>query len=74
MERQASVGSRIQLTIGRLTIEEQKVAELVLAGRRNREIAAELFISVRSVESRLTAIYRKVGVRSRSQLVTALAG
>ena len=58
----------------RLTIEEQKVAELVLAGRRNREIAAELFISVRSVESRLTAIYRKVGVRSRSQLVTALAG
>ena len=39
----------------------------------NREIAATLYMSVRSVEAHLTKAYRELGVRSRSQLVAALA-
>lgn len=51
---------------------EWEVANLVLAGKRNREIAAALFVTVRAVESRLTALYRKLGVRSRTELITKL--
>ncbi|UUL76830.1 LuxR C-terminal-related transcriptional regulator [Pseudarthrobacter sp. Fe7] len=39
---------------------------------RNKEIAGKLYVSVRTVEVRLTTIYRKLGVESRAQL-TALA-
>ena len=37
-------------------------------GKRNREVAGELFVSVRTVESNLTRIYSKLGVRSRGEL------
>jgi DNA-binding CsgD family transcriptional regulator len=56
-----------------LTASETRVAELVAAGLSNREIASELVVTVKTVESALTRIYRKQGVRSRSQLVRALA-
>ena len=56
---------------GDLTPTERKVAELVAAGRTNREVAAELFISVKTVEVYLTRIYRKHGVRSRTELAHA---
>lgn len=52
-----------------LTATEHRVAELVSIGRSNREIAAELFVTVRTVESNLTRIYRKLGVRGRTELV-----
>jgi DNA-binding CsgD family transcriptional regulator/tetratricopeptide (TPR) repeat protein len=55
-----------------LTPTERKVAELVAAGRTNREVAAELFLSVKTVESCLTRIYRKEGVRSRTELARVL--
>jgi DNA-binding CsgD family transcriptional regulator len=51
---------------------ERVLAKMVARGMRNKEIAATLFVSVRTVEVRLTAIYRKLGVESRAQL-TALA-
>lgn len=51
---------------------EQAVAELVGRGMRNKSIAAELFVSVRTVELRLTRIYRTLGIRSRAQLVQIL--
>jgi DNA-binding CsgD family transcriptional regulator/tetratricopeptide (TPR) repeat protein len=51
-----------------LTPTEQQVADLVAAGHTNREVAARLFISIRTVETHLAAVYRKVGVRSRSEL------
>lgn len=51
---------------------ERGLARMVARGMRNKEIAAALFVSVRTVEVRLTAIYRKLGVESRAQL-TALA-
>jgi DNA-binding CsgD family transcriptional regulator len=51
---------------------EQRIAELVGAGQTNREVAAALFVSVRTVESHLGRIYRKVGVRSRTELAQYL--
>ena len=55
-----------------LTETEARVAVLVAAGRANKEVAAELHVTVRTVESNLTRIYRKLGVRSRGQLAAKL--
>ncbi|CAM3312596.1 LuxR C-terminal-related transcriptional regulator [Occultella aeris] len=52
----------------RLTPTESAVAARVRAGRRNKEIAAELFIGESTVEAHLTRIYRKLDVRGRQQL------
>jgi DNA-binding NarL/FixJ family response regulator len=49
------------------------VATLVAAGKRNREVAAALFLSEKTVESHLARIYDKLGVRSRAALATILA-
>ena len=48
------------------------MAERAAAGQSNRDIAAELMISTRTVESQLSAVYRKLDVRSRGQLAAAL--
>jgi DNA-binding CsgD family transcriptional regulator len=56
-----------------LTASERAVAELAAEGRSNREIAAELVVSVRTVESQLSAAYRKLGIGSRGLLRNALA-
>jgi DNA-binding CsgD family transcriptional regulator len=56
-----------------LTSAERRVAGLVASGRTNREVAADLYMGLRTVESHLTSIYRKLGVRSRSELVRAWA-
>jgi ATP/maltotriose-dependent transcriptional regulator MalT len=50
-----------------LTTTERRVAELVADGMKNREVAATLFMSPRSVEANLTKVYRKLGV-SRATL------
>lgn len=57
-----------------LSQDERDVAMRVVQGLRNREIAQELFVSVRTVELRLTHIYRSLGVHSRAQLVAVLTG
>lgn len=59
---------------GALTLHEQEIVALVERGLRNREIAAALYISLRTVELRLTGIYRKLGITSRVQLVAHLRG
>jgi DNA-binding NarL/FixJ family response regulator len=51
---------------------EQRVAALVADGRSNKAIAAELYMGVRTVESHLSHVYRKTGVRSRAQLTRRL--
>jgi DNA-binding CsgD family transcriptional regulator len=51
-----------------LTPTEEQIAKLVADGRTNGEVAAALFISVKTVEANLTRIYRKLGVSSRRQL------
>ena len=56
-----------------LTAAEQRVADLVAAGRTNREVAATLFLGERTVASHLTHIYAKLGVRSRTELARRLA-
>lgn len=53
---------------------ERQVAELVMEGATNREIAARLFISVKTVEATLTRVYRKLGIRSRVDIVRLAAG
>jgi DNA-binding CsgD family transcriptional regulator/tetratricopeptide (TPR) repeat protein len=59
---------------GELTGAERRVAALVAEGRTNREVAAQLFITPGSVEVHLTRIYRKLGVRSRTELARRAAG
>ncbi len=53
---------------GDLTPTEGRIAALVAEGLKNREIAERLFLSVATVEAHLTRIYRKLGIRSRSDL------
>jgi DNA-binding CsgD family transcriptional regulator len=55
-----------------LTSAERRVAALVVAGQTNREVAAALFLSERTVESHLTHVYAKLGVRSRTELARVL--
>jgi DNA-binding CsgD family transcriptional regulator/energy-coupling factor transporter ATP-binding protein EcfA2 len=56
-----------------LTPTEARIAQLVGGGATNREVAAELFISVKTVEGTLSRVYRKFGVRSRTALARAIA-
>ncbi len=57
-----------------LTDAERRVADQIASGATNREAAAALFISVRTVETHVASIYRKLGVRRRSELRRALSG
>ena len=57
---------------GELTEAETRIAELVAEGKSNREVAAALFLTEHSVETALTRVYRKLGVRSRSELARTL--
>ena len=57
---------------GELTPTEERVARLAASGRTNREIAQTLFLSVRTVETHLSHAYRKLGVRSRTELAPVL--
>lgn len=56
-----------------LTPSERAVATLVAGGSTNREIAAALGLSPKTVEWKLTRIYRKLGFRSRTQLALHIA-
>lgn len=56
-----------------LTAVEQHVATLAAEGMSNKQISAELFISVKTVEMNLSRAYRKLGIRSRAGLSAALA-
>jgi ATP/maltotriose-dependent transcriptional regulator MalT len=56
----------------RLTPTELRVAELAVAGLRNTEIATRLFLSGKTVEANLSRVYRKLGVRSRTELAAKM--
>lgn len=56
-----------------LTSTERRIAELATSGMTNRDIAATLFVSLKTVEANLTQTYRKLGIRSRAQLAAKLA-
>jgi DNA-binding CsgD family transcriptional regulator len=57
-----------------LTPSERRVVELAVAGRRNREIAQELYVTPKTVEVHLSNAYRKLGVAGRRDLAGALVG
>ncbi len=56
-----------------LTPAEQRVAELAAGGLTNRQVAAALFISAKTVEARLARAYRKLEIRSRAELGAHIA-
>jgi DNA-binding CsgD family transcriptional regulator/tetratricopeptide (TPR) repeat protein len=58
---------------GDLTPTERRVAGLVAEGKRNREIAHQLFMSVATVEAHLTRMFRKLNIKSRSELTRLVA-
>jgi DNA-binding NarL/FixJ family response regulator len=53
---------------GHLTEAEWRVAELAASGLTNREVAAKLFISPKTVEANLARVYRKLDIHSRAEL------
>ena len=71
-EELARIGGRAPSS-GELTPVERRVVELVAAGSTNREVAAALFLSTRTVEGHLSRVYGKLGVHSRVELANKLA-
>jgi DNA-binding NarL/FixJ family response regulator len=57
-----------------LTASEQRVAQLIARGLTNKEIAETLALSPKTVEWRLTGVYRKLKLRSRTELALHVAG
>lgn len=53
-----------------LTLREREIALLAAGGRSNRDIAQQLHLSTRTVENHLAAIYKKLGVTGRAQLMS----
>ena len=67
------IGGRAPST-GGLTPTERRIADLVAEGKTNKEVASVLVVADRTVESALTQIYRKLDVRSRTELAHKLSG
>lgn len=61
-----------RLSFDELTASERRIAEHAAAGRTNREIAEQLFITPKTVENHLTRVYGKLGIGSRRELSGAL--
>ncbi len=59
-------------TSDELTPTEERVAELAGQGLRNAEIAAQLYVTPKTVEATLSRVYRKLGIRSRTELAGRL--
>ncbi|MFD5868158.1 LuxR C-terminal-related transcriptional regulator [Corynebacterium sp. NPDC060344] len=69
--RAGGLGTRTTNAAG-LTPQEEEIAALIADGASNREAASELFLSPKTVEYHLTRVYRKLGIRTRSELPGAL--
>jgi DNA-binding CsgD family transcriptional regulator len=67
----ARIGGRTP-TQGQLTATEHRLAELVSEGRSNKEVAAALFVTPKTVETKLSRIYQKLGIHSRAELTRLL--
>ena len=60
--------------VSALTTVELSVAQLIADGASNREIGGRLFISPRTVESHITSIYRKLGIKGRTAIAAWIRG
>jgi DNA-binding NarL/FixJ family response regulator len=69
----ATARTRGMLTTEPLTSQETRVAILVARGLSNREVAAALFLSPKTIEHHLGSVFRKRGFRSRAELARAFA-
>jgi DNA-binding CsgD family transcriptional regulator len=67
------IGGRSASPEGELSATESAIAERVAAGQTNREVGLALHMSARTVEWNLSRVYRKLGVRSRTELARALS-
>jgi DNA-binding CsgD family transcriptional regulator len=66
----ARIGGRTRT--GELTETERRLAELVAEGRSNKEVAAALYVTPKTVTTQLSRIYAKLGIHSRAELVRHL--
>ena len=75
LERAPSAAERLPAAdLSALSARELEVAQAVAAGKSNREVAEQLFISERTVKAHLGAVFEKLGVRDRLQLALHLSG
>lgn len=70
--RLSAAARRAPATPDELTPQEERVAQTVARGLTNAQAAAELFLSPKTIEFHLSHIYRKLGIRSRTQLAVVL--
>jgi DNA-binding CsgD family transcriptional regulator len=72
-----ATGERVRVRTGirtdELTAQELEIALTVARGATNKEAAAQLFLSPKTIEKRLGSVYTKLGLRSRTELAAALA-
>jgi DNA-binding CsgD family transcriptional regulator len=68
-----TVQGRDRAAVDDLTAQELQIALLVAEGRTNREVAAGIFLSPKTIEKHLSSVYRKLGLRSRSELARRFA-
>jgi DNA-binding NarL/FixJ family response regulator len=68
----ARLASTARLPLHELTEREREIAELAARGHRNREIATQLFLSIRTVNNHLNHVYTKLGFNDRGHLAAAL--
>jgi DNA-binding CsgD family transcriptional regulator len=64
----ARARSSVQVGLATLTPSELRVARMAAAGRTNRQIAEELFVTIKTVETHLRHVYQKLGIPGRDQL------
>lgn len=71
-ERASAAGVPRSDPIAGLTKAERRVASVVGGGATNKEAAANLYVSVKTVDAHLQSIYRKLGIRSRAELAVLM--
>lgn len=69
---QAILSARPTRQLPALSARERQVVELVVAGRRNRDIADQMGISEKTVKTHLTHVYQRLGVASRAEMIAAV--
>lgn len=62
----------VNIELSTLTTQEEKIAKLICEGKSNKEIAAELFVSLSTVKSHIGNLYSKLNVTNRRQLANKL--